>query len=448
MNLKSIILTALTTLSLSALIMAQTPNYVPAAGLVGWWPFNGNANDESGNGNNGAVNGATLTTDRFGNLNQAYNFNGTNSNQDYIICNNPIPNQDSFSISYWISRENTLYNKWHLMLTDSINFTGSYELISYKDTIYFRNWGPSGLIFNLKQKVEISDSTFFWVCVTSDNNNTRLIVNGVQVQQTSTQKVKPISGNLYIGKHSGFGGNSSFSGKLDDIGIWNRALTQQEITHLYNSVECANNTTITPQTNTLTTGSVATFIVTSSDSNPNYVWQSDFGQGFQTLNNYGNYSGSNTATLNIANVQLSEHNQPFRAITISGNCVDTSNVAMISILDTCIVTVYDTLLTSITDTLVINTKISGINPPNNLNTLKVYPNPANTHITINYGNFNVMNGYTITIVNSIGQTVFITPINQQLSYIDLSTWTGTGIYFVQLIDPQNNIIENKKIVIQ
>jgi hypothetical protein len=59
-----------------------------------------------------------------------------------------------------------------------------------------------------------------------------------------------------------------------------------------------------------------------------------------------------------------------------------------------------------------------------------------------------MSGYTLTIVNAIGQTVFTTPINQQTSYIDLSTWTGNGIYFVQLIDPQNNTIENRKIVIQ
>ena len=43
-------------------------------GLVGYWPFNGNANDESGNGNDGTVNGATLTTDRFGNSNSAYEF--------------------------------------------------------------------------------------------------------------------------------------------------------------------------------------------------------------------------------------------------------------------------------------------------------------------------------------------------------------------------------------
>jgi hypothetical protein len=53
---------------------AQVPSYVPANGLVGWWPFDGNANDESGNGNNGTVNGATLTADRNGVANQAYSF--------------------------------------------------------------------------------------------------------------------------------------------------------------------------------------------------------------------------------------------------------------------------------------------------------------------------------------------------------------------------------------
>ena len=51
----------------------NVPSYVPSNGLVGWFPFNGNANDESGNGNNGTMNGGiTNTTDRFGNTNSAF----------------------------------------------------------------------------------------------------------------------------------------------------------------------------------------------------------------------------------------------------------------------------------------------------------------------------------------------------------------------------------------
>ena len=92
---------------------AQVPNYIPANGLVGYWPFNGNANDESGNGNNGTNNGATLTTDRNGVENQAYSFDGNDfiqtSNQNlsgsvsfsgwYKMSNFNFPNNDMFYVS-------------------------------------------------------------------------------------------------------------------------------------------------------------------------------------------------------------------------------------------------------------------------------------------------------------------------------------------------------------
>lgn len=54
---KTLLILAVFTLGSTA--FSQIPNYVPSNGLVGWWPFNGNANDESGNGNNGTVNGLT-----------------------------------------------------------------------------------------------------------------------------------------------------------------------------------------------------------------------------------------------------------------------------------------------------------------------------------------------------------------------------------------------------
>jgi N-acetylneuraminic acid mutarotase len=240
----------------------------------------------------------------------------------------------------------------------------------------------------------------------------------------------------------------SLNNKIYAIGGTNSSFQSTSINEEFSV--CQNNLSLTPSLNSVSTGNTIAFSATTTDPNPSYVWQSDLGQGFQTLNNFGIYSGANTATLNIANVQLSEHNQPIRVISTSGNCIDTSNVAVINILDTCItnVTVYDTLFTTVTDTLVINATITGLNPPNNLNTIKVFPNPANSHITINYGNFASMSGYTLKITNNLGQVVFTTQINQQSSYIDLSTWSGNGIYFVQIIDTQNNTIENRKIVIQ
>ena len=72
-------LLTLTLLCFGLMAQAQIPSYVPTNGLVGWWPFNGNANDESGNGNHGTVNGATLAADRFGNAGKAYSFDGISS---------------------------------------------------------------------------------------------------------------------------------------------------------------------------------------------------------------------------------------------------------------------------------------------------------------------------------------------------------------------------------
>jgi hypothetical protein len=68
---------------------------------VGWWPFNGNANDESGNGNHGVVNGATLTSDRNGNANSAYNFDG---NSNFIeVLNMNFKVSTKYSISLWLN---------------------------------------------------------------------------------------------------------------------------------------------------------------------------------------------------------------------------------------------------------------------------------------------------------------------------------------------------------
>ena len=144
---------------------------------------------------------------------------------------------------------------------------------------------------------------------------------------------------------------------------------------------------------------------------------------------------------------MGNHNQPIRAISATSNCTDTSNVATIQIADTCITTVYDTLYTTVTDTLIINTTLS-LPAPNNENTILIYPNPASDHITIDNGNFAAMAGYSIKIENNAGQQVFQSLINQAQFYVDLSTWTGNGLYFVHLIDPQNNTVTVRKIVLQ
>ncbi|MFN6039858.1 MAG: LamG domain-containing protein, partial [Bacteroidota bacterium] len=336
MKTKKLLLTTVATLGLAAGTMAQNvPAYVPTNGLVGWWPFNGNANDESGNGNNGTVNGATLTSDRFGSASKAYSFNGTG---DFIQTQSGLDSVEALSYSGWIKTATGGY------LISQGYTTGGFELFIHKQITGGIHAGKACFYQSISgggfgKMTNNTYSDFQWHHIvgilfgyTTSNlhpDSLKIYIDGqivIQANVTSVSGYIPSTPNhpFWFGGLPGLS-TSFISGELDDIGIWNRALTQQEISDLYNAVNCSNNLTITPQTNLLQTGSTANFNATTSDPNPTYVWQSDFGQGFQTLNNYGKYSGVNTNALSISNVQLSEHNQPVRAISTSGNCVDTSN---------------------------------------------------------------------------------------------------------------------------
>lgn len=86
------------------------PNYVAKNGLIAYYPFNGNANDESGNQNHAKVNGATLTTDKDNNLNSAYSFDGLNSYIEASITNYPLKGE-SRSITGWFKATTLLFQK-------------------------------------------------------------------------------------------------------------------------------------------------------------------------------------------------------------------------------------------------------------------------------------------------------------------------------------------------
>jgi hypothetical protein len=156
-------------------------------------------------------------------------------------------------------------------------------------------------------------------------------------------------------------------------------------------------------------------------------------------------------TFNVPIVANSQLDYPYDGNCIHYDTVTVQDTIVTQVYDTITTTIYDTVTvtnyTTVTDTLVINTTL-GLPAPNNQNTILVYPNPASDHITIDNGNYLNMAGYTIKIENSTGQQVFQTPINQSQFYVDLSSWTGNGLYYINLIDPNNNTVTIRKIVLQ
>lgn len=110
--------------------------------------------------------------------------------------------------------------------------------------------------------------------------------------------------------------------------------------------------------------------------------------------------------------------------------------------------VYNPTYCSITDTLIIDVSLTGINQPNNTNTIRIYPNPAHSYVIVNTGNYQSMSDYSISIKNMLGQNVFNAKINKQEFRIDVNNFGGYGIYIVEITDNSNIVVTTRKIIIQ
>jgi len=342
-------------LLLAVAFSLNTIAQIPINGLIAWFPFNGNANDASGNGHNGIVKGATLTTDRFGNANSAYYFNGKD---DTIILNLVQTNISVWSISAWFKTTNggaivagdNLATCLTLDIGDTADDgTNAGRVICRADgnaiaigkwtnkTYTDNNWhnvvgvfnGTAGAITPSEFKVYIDDS---------------LVSTFTTVAGSATA---PINNTLptLIGAHHALWGHSVFTGSLGDIRIYNVALDSADVSALYNESLCYTNITVT-------------------------------------------------------------------------------------------------------DTLVINANLTGFNPVTYNNTIKIYPNPTNTSITINAGTTGINTGYEIKILNTLSQVIYQQTIATQIYTVNLSAFGGDGVYFVQIYNPNGALIDIRKIVLE
>ena len=206
-------------------------------GLVGYWPFNGNANDESGNGNNGTVNGAILTSDRFGNAGKAYSFDGV-SNVINVATSQSLVIQNTITISAWIKRNNPSN-----LLPEGIFGPATY--LPNTPGYFFRIIDRKvDLGISLPYTEGFSTSTintndWYHVVGVYNNNSIKIFISGVLDNETIVGAGRldnwSSSNFLTIGQDKDYGtpiNLHAFDGKLDDIRIYNRALSATEVSYL------------------------------------------------------------------------------------------------------------------------------------------------------------------------------------------------------------------------
>lgn len=210
-------------------------------GLVAYYPFNGNANDESGNGNNGTVNGATLTTDRNGNANSAYSFNGTNA---YILLNNTTTlnfTSAAFTLAALAKFDQT--NTDNMLVAKHIcgNVSGYFLGVG--------NYGGPSNVFDffvnsdwrLHTTETYNDGKWHLVVGVYDGATQYLYVDGVlKVSQAKTY-VNTNTTNITIGSATNC---AYFNGAIDEARLYDRAISVSEIQELYSgtTTTCENAT--------------------------------------------------------------------------------------------------------------------------------------------------------------------------------------------------------------
>lgn len=245
---------------LTCVTYGQVPNYIPQNGLVGYWPFNGNANDESGNGNDGAVNGSTFGTDRFGLTNSSASFSSSSS--QFISANIGI--QDTLTMSLWFSC--STQSKYYPTLLDYGNSVNANLPVtrylahlageepswinSFTGRAYIQtNVGGEGVVADTQITTDTEWHNL--VCVFIPNDAAYLYIDGVLIGQDALPNSQVYSGSLFFGRDANdnagaCSGCGRYEGLLDDVAVWNRALTSNEINNIYLSQEaCSPITSIT-----------------------------------------------------------------------------------------------------------------------------------------------------------------------------------------------------------
>jgi len=198
-------------------------------GLVAYYPFSGNANDSSGNGNSGTPVSPVLSADRLGAANAAYTFNGTSdridlANSAALNMNNGVP----FSMSAWIKTD--FSDGQRVILAKAAGAWGNTPalFVDNEGKLRFDNF----YINEVHSSTTVRTGTWMHVAVTYDGSTYRLYVNGLAdgekaftgSNESGNSWTFSIGGSLNTTFPSGM-----FKGSIDEVQFWGRTLSPTEV---------------------------------------------------------------------------------------------------------------------------------------------------------------------------------------------------------------------------
>jgi len=229
---KNLLFSSIAILGFTIAAMAQIPAYVPSNGLLAWYPLTGNSNDLSSNANNAVNTGVTFTTDRFEHANAAGSFDGITSGLVVAAPSFTFNENGAFTYSLWIKKD-ILTPSGIVLMVATVNAGNFISMLAAGE--FFTNATNMQQSSWMGMTCPVTTNVWDNYIATYDAKIMNLYKNGIFQSTKTYTHTGALAANLPLFIGRSFDG-PSFIGLIDDIGIWNRSLTQSEITGLYQSL--------------------------------------------------------------------------------------------------------------------------------------------------------------------------------------------------------------------
>ncbi len=245
--------------STCTLVQGVLPPCFPSpASMTGWWPGENNADDIMNNGNKGTVSkGVSFVPGKVG---QAFSFDGVNGTVE--IADSPSLNPSKISLSAWIE-PNSIKSASRIVTKEMDAMNCVEPDVVYSLELHGDRGDKPAFFFTTSDNVEhilpaksrIPIAVFTQVAATFDGENAKIYVNGVLENQVAVSGVLASStmplviGNGGQGCRANFAGSVEFEGLIDEVQIFDRAISEEEIRAAFeagSSGNCKPSPTPTP----------------------------------------------------------------------------------------------------------------------------------------------------------------------------------------------------------
>lgn len=207
---------------------------IPTTNLQGYWKFNGNANDESNNSYNLTASGSPIYT--TGLFNSCVDLEASSS-QYFSVSATNCNITTSQTWSCWIKSESAGSGDQMIMGIRNSGGGNNRGIYIVNSTARIR-WDLDGLSSNPQNSPTTVISNGVWyhiACVyDSTNNKSKVFINGVKQELSTTGSPSAITGNFVVGRNGDMN-QYYYDGLIDDVAIYNTSLTDEQILNIYNT---------------------------------------------------------------------------------------------------------------------------------------------------------------------------------------------------------------------